>query len=116
MLLSSNITVADTFDLEFSKSFPFPIGSGPVGCSETLQKQHCTTAALTQPPDVAVEILAGNAQLVGIDLKQPNCAVITMRLWVDHKGYEGRQCLAPLARAIAHIELPTPLVLDGEKK
>ena len=116
LLLSSRLVVGQTFDLDFTRSFPFPFGSGPPGCSVILNKEFCPTVPLIKIPDVSVEVLAGNAQLLSVGLGQPNCVVIKMRLWVDHKGYEGRECLAPLARAVAHIEFPTSLGLEEVRK
>lgn len=105
ILLPSTFVVAETVESEFSYGFPYLIG-GPVGCSKILDREVCATAPFTKMPDIDVEVLAGFAELQSSQLGRPNCVVITMRLWVDHKGYEGRECLAPLARAIVHIKFP----------
>jgi hypothetical protein len=115
-IIPSHFAIAQTFDLQFSKSFPFPYGGGPIGCSEIMTKQFCSTAPLSKTPEVAVEVLAGNANLLSIGLTPQYCLEIKIRLWVDHKGYEGRQCLAPLAHAVAHITIPILPDLEDERK
>jgi hypothetical protein len=105
MSLLTAPVLADTVDLEFSYGFP-SFGGGPVGCSIMMDREACTSEPLTIIPDVDVEVLAGFAEVKYSQIRPPNCVVITVRLWVDHKGYEGRECLAPFAHAIAHVKIP----------
>ena len=110
VILCANISLAmsaeaGTVDLEFSHIFP-QYGGGPIGCSVDMLKEACAADSLAAVPDITLRVLNGAAVIKSSKIVRENCIEITLRLWVDHKGYEGRECLAPFARAIVHVEFP----------
>jgi hypothetical protein len=98
---------AESREIPFAVHFP-TLGGGPIGCSVVQERSACVAAP--SRTSVHLQVQAGFADLLRTQMsKDERCVSVTVRLWVDHKGIEGRECLASTAAATAHIDFSSTL-------